>query len=51
MSDELRNTTGSYFNNRGKKITSLSSDSTDATQQDRLWKISEEICGRFGITF
>ncbi|VDM60728.1 unnamed protein product [Angiostrongylus costaricensis] len=51
MSDELQSITGVYFNNRGKKITSLSSDSTDCTQQDRLWKMSEEICARFGVTF
>ncbi|KAE9420457.1 hypothetical protein Angca_007354, partial [Angiostrongylus cantonensis] len=51
MADELRNTTGGYFNNRGKEITLLSSDSTDSTQQDRLWKMSEEICARFGVTF
>ncbi|KAK6758610.1 hypothetical protein RB195_016060 [Necator americanus] len=49
-SDELKNISGEYFNNRGKKITS-STDSMDAAQQDRLWKMSEEICAKFGITF
>ncbi|PIO76912.1 hypothetical protein TELCIR_01000, partial [Teladorsagia circumcincta] len=51
MADEVKNITGAYFNNRGKRITSLSADSTDVKQQDRLWKMSEEICAKFGITF
>ncbi|KJH48694.1 hypothetical protein DICVIV_05195 [Dictyocaulus viviparus] len=51
MSDELKDTTASYFNHRGNKITSLSSDSTDTSQQDRLWEMSEEICKKFGINF
>nr|CDJ89631.1 CBN-DHS-17 protein [Haemonchus contortus]CDJ90152.1 oxidoreductase, short chain [Haemonchus contortus] len=51
MSEEVKNITGGYFNNRGKRITSLSADSTDAKQQDRLWTMSEEICSKFGITF
>ncbi|KAK6034612.1 hypothetical protein COOONC_27885 [Cooperia oncophora] len=51
MSDEVTNITGVYFNNRGKRISSLSADSTDVNQQDRLWKMSEEICAKFGITF
>ncbi|XGW07149.1 hypothetical protein V3C99_017005 [Haemonchus contortus] len=51
ISEEVKNITGGYFNNRGKRITSLSADSTDAKQQDRLWTMSEEICSKFGITF
>ncbi|VDM82538.1 unnamed protein product [Strongylus vulgaris] len=49
-SDELKNISGEYFNNKGKKISS-SADAKDVAQQDRLWKMSEEICAKFGITF
>ncbi|VDO94954.1 unnamed protein product [Heligmosomoides polygyrus] len=51
MSEELKTITGAYFNNRAERITSLSKDSTDVAQQDRLWKMSEEICAKFGVTF
>ncbi|WKY13593.1 hypothetical protein Q1695_004434 [Nippostrongylus brasiliensis] len=51
MSDEVKTLTGAYFNNKGKRITSLSADSTDVKQQDRLWEMSEEICAKFGIHF
>ncbi|EYB95565.1 hypothetical protein Y032_0158g3242 [Ancylostoma ceylanicum] len=49
-SDELKDISGEYFNNRGKKIAS-SADSMNKDQQDRLWKMCEEICAKFGITF
>ncbi|KHJ80242.1 hypothetical protein OESDEN_20085 [Oesophagostomum dentatum] len=48
--EELKNVTGEYFNNRGKKIASHPM-ALDTANQDRLWKMSEEICAKFGITF
>ncbi|CAJ0588433.1 unnamed protein product [Cylicocyclus nassatus] len=49
-SDGLTNISGEYFNNKVKKASS-SADAKDVAQQDRLWKMSEEVCAKFGITF
>lgn len=42
---------GAYFDSRTKRVTNLSADSTDTEQQERLWKLTEDLCRDMGCPF
>lgn len=50
-SDGVEKVNGAYFDSRTKRVTNLSADSTDTEQQERLWKLTEDLCRDMGCPF
>lgn len=48
-SDEVANVNGAYYDSKCKRVKNLFKDSTNVEYQEKLWKMTEDICKEHGV--